>query len=111
MNRILPVVDNLICLDSEGNEQSVPVSYREKEAEEVPTTDALPSVVVQPVNEGYAVVVLAETVEQQHQIREQIVGQFNYPNSKNEKGNLQLADVSDGKHGAVPFSEFRIARV
>lgn len=111
MNRIMPVVNSLIYIDDEGEQQSVTVSYREKGAEEVPTPDVMPSVVVQPLNEGYAVLVLTETVEHQNQIREQIVGQFNYTDSKNEKGDLQLAEVKTGKHGIAPFTEFRIARV
>lgn len=111
MNRIIPVVNNLIFLDDNGDQQPVPVSYREKSAEEVPTMDNLPNIVVQPIDEGYAILVLAATFEQQSQITEQIIGQFNYNEGKNESGNLKLDAVVSGVHGVSFAMQFEIKRI
>ena len=111
MNKITPVVNNLFWVDEEGESHSVPVAYRERSAEEVPTTDNLPSVIVQPVGEGYAVVVMTETVEQQNQVSEQVIGQFNYEEHKNQKGDLRLDDVRRTTHGAAYATEFKISKL
>lgn len=111
MNKIIPVVENLFWIDDDAVQHPVSVGYRERNATEVSTTDDLPSVVVQPSVDGYSVVVLAESVEQNNQITEQIVGQFNYKENTNKKGDLKLIGVNHAKHGASYTTEFKILKL
>lgn len=110
MNQIQPIVNDIVYLGENGETSPVPVSYREREAEGVPTLEDLPGLVVQPQGTGYSVLALSAEPEQMNQVAEQIVGKFNYENRTNEKGDLKLEDVRRDQHGATQVIEFLVGK-
>jgi len=111
MDKIIPVVNDLVYLDDDGETHPIPVSYREREAEGVPTAEILPSIAVQPQGTGYSVLGMGATMEDINQIAEQIIPKFRFKDRANEEGNLRLANVRNDQHGGTHVAEFQIDKV